>query len=209
MIFALISMLSNSALAADHGASIELGTLGAYDQGWETFRERNNLPSFGVQAQVAVHDRVAVVGSYHRHRAGALHSFNLDRFESGVPGGGEGFVASFTGNTFGLGVRADIEPVPILQPYVSASGLLVQGTARLDDDTDDDENPNQIVARGVAPGFAVAGGGQLLVGAPSWTVAPTLYLEMGYNWTTQLDLDALGDVAFRGFYLRTGLGVRF
>ncbi|MCB9741758.1 MAG: outer membrane beta-barrel protein [Alphaproteobacteria bacterium] len=210
ILLSLLSLLSAPAQAGDHELSAELGTLGAADAAWDTFDQRDRLGSFGVRGSYAFHPRLSATASFHRRARGAAHDFSSAEIgASDIPGGSEGYVAAYTGNMYSLGLKADVEPSHYLRPYLSAEGLLLQGTARLDDDTEEDDNVNQILASGLAPGFAVAGGAEIYLGLPEWPVWPALHLEMGYGRALPMDIEPLGDVQFKGFFLRSGVGIRF
>lgn len=196
------------AQAAGHGLDLQLGTIGADDPSYNVVDERDTWRTFGATGALAVHPRVALLGSYHVNSRGADNGLPGDVGSSRTPGAGEGFTAAYTGHTVGLGVRGDVEPTPYFLPYLSAQALLQLGTLRLDDDSDADDNLNQLIARGAAPGFSAAAGGELIM-APDWSVSPTAHLELGYALTGRQQLGDVGELYLRGFYLRTGVGVEF
>jgi hypothetical protein len=84
----------------------------------------------------------------------------------------------------------------------------MRGLARLDDDSNDDENLTQVQRAGLTGGFLAAGGLDVLIRVRGNVyIAP--YVEVGYGWMAPLALKDLGTVQFSGFSGRSGVGVRF
>ena len=129
-------------------------------------------------------------------------------------------VAAFTGQQVTVGPKLRVDLGRGFSPYVVGQGLAFIGTSRLDDAPGVDGNPNELRARSWAPGFVAAGG---LEYSPSiGPVQLSTFFELGYNWTAQMSFEdanvrengtnapaVMGDMAFRGLYVQTGIGVRF
>lgn len=193
-------LASPAALAADHELSVDVGTLLARDAGWDAFSDSDVLPQFGVRAGVRVHDRVAAIATWQYSRHGADYHANNQRVAR----------AAFFGNEIGLGAKADLSFADFFLPYASASAVGLVGHARFDDRPNDDDNIGQIAET------ALSFGGRGMLGMelrlprehqPGFTVGG--YLEGGYTWLTDTQFEQFGDVTFRGFTFRTGIGVRY
>lgn len=193
--------LALPALAADHEVSVELGTLANRDPDFDLYSQSNVMPSRGLRAAFAFHERVAVVAGWHRVRRGAeLYDENSESYVGR---------AAFFADELTLGIKADVELVPAILPYVSVQGMLVRGLSRFDDDPEDEESPGQVQFSALAPGLLPMGGVELRIpkGDAPFTLA--WHIEAGYGLVGNMDFDALGDVRPGGFALRSGVGVRF
>ena len=164
---------------------------------------------------------MSLVGSYTRRRVASEYFDSMVESDRDTPESLEAaLVAAFTGQQITLGPKLRMDRRGVFSPYVVAQGMAFIGTSRLDDAPSTEDNVNELRMRGWAPGFVAAGG---VEAAP--TLGPvylTRFLEMGYNWTAQLELRdeavrengtnepaLMGDLAFRGFYVQLGLGLRF
>lgn len=197
--------LSQTAQAASNTLAFETGGQHTQDPAFDEVSSSGSWRTLGVSGGYALLPYLAVTGSFHRRTMGSEHSF----YGGGAPGADTGFTAAWYGNRYGLGVALEPSISHWLRPYVEVQGTLSQGTLRVDDDTVSEENLNQLQARAFAPGFTAAGGARLALGLPEWPVVPSLHLELGYGWTGQLDYGEMGDMAFRGFMIRSGVGVMF
>jgi len=190
------------AQAADHELSLEMGSLAVRDPAWNTFSSADAMTTLGLRAGYRVHDRVAVIGSYHHTRTGS------DVFDDD----GEGLLAraAFFGNEFTLGAKADVSIKDFMLPYVTVSGLVFHSDARFDDAPNDDDNPGQIKETALSGGFRGMGGLEFRIPRwepPGFTVGA--YLEFGYTYLSPLSFGDLGDMELGGFTARGGLGVRY
>ncbi len=203
LVTALAALLFLSpALAADHEASIELGTLANRDTDFDVYSRNNIMPSWGLHGAYAFHERLSVVASWHRVRRGS------DLYE--MVGSSQPFGrAAFFADELTLGLHADLQLHSTLFPYVNLQGLVVRGVSRFDDDPSDEDSPGQISEAALAPGFMPTGGLEVRIpqGDAPFTIA--WHLEAGYGWVGNLVFPKLGDMRPGGFALRSGVGVRF
>jgi hypothetical protein len=188
--------------AADHELSFEMASFAAKDPAWDTFSPDNTMTTLGLRAGYRVHDRVAVIGSYHHTRTGSdlydgINDVTLGR-------------AAFFGNEFALGGKADLSVKDFMLPYVTLSGLLLYSDVRFDDDPDDDDNPGQVKETTFSGGLRGMGGLEFRIPRwepPGFTVGA--YLELGYTYLSPISVGGLGDMDLGGFTVRGGLGVRY
>lgn len=204
MLIPIFAALCQPAVAASNFLALETGGQRTDDPAWNELSDSDSWRTLGVSGGYALLPYLDVTASFHRKALGSEHGF-----ESGAPGADMGFVAAWSGNQYGLGVALEPDLTHWLRPYLGARGTLTQSTLRVDDDTDSEENPNQLLDRALAPGFTAAAGARLALGLPDWTIVPALHLEMGYGWTTEMDYGELGDLNLRGFAIRGGVGVMF
>jgi len=193
--------LPGAALAAKDEVSLEIGSIATPDPDWDLFSGSGRLSTQGLRGGWAFHDHVALVGGWHR---GAR----------GMTAGGEGtgqsdFVAAFSAHAFSLGAKADWELAPWLAPFATARAAGLLGRVRLDDDSEDDENLNQLSHTAFAPGALATAGVELRLPFHDGAFAAATSLEMGYAWFAPLAYDELGHLAFRGFTVTWGVGARF
>lgn len=197
----LALLLASPALAAEHSLSVELGSMRNTDPAYDTFSTSDTMPSRGLRGQLAVHDRIGLFAGWHRVRRGA----SLSAGNSTVG------TAAFLADEFTLGARVDAPVGGLLAPYISASGLLMRGVTRFDDDPTDADSPGQVSAAGLAPGGIAAGGLQLHVLPDSWRppLGFGVHLEVGYALVARLPLADLGGMRPGGLHVRTGVSVLF
>lgn len=200
----LASVAPSAVHAADHEVSYEVGTLAIHDPAWDLFdASLSYLPSQGVRLGYAVHDRVAVIGGWHHAARGqTLYTEGEEDDEST-------FAAAFYSETFLAGAKADWDLAPWFRPYAAAQFMGVLGTVRLDDDTTEDDNLNQITRRAFTPGAVATGGVDIRVPFADGRYAVASYMEFGYGRTLNLSFEDLGDLDMAGFAFRWGIGARF
>ncbi len=190
----------NGALAAPPELSLdlELGQLHNGDESFDLFSERDGMPSRGVQAGVRVATPVVVQVSGHRVSRG----LDLSVAE------GLSIATAYFANEWTAGVRVDHTFADIFQPYAAVHGLLLQGAMKLDDEPEDDDNPNQLVARAVHPGALLTGGFEIRGPQQDrkWTAG--FLVEAGYGLVARADYGDFGSMKPGGFVLRTGIGLR-
>jgi len=197
--------------------------IGAYhtsDDAFNLYSPNDALASPGIRLERDIRGPVSLVGTYTRKRVASEY------FESLVENNGDpdreeaALVAAFIGQQVTFGPKVRFTRSHALSPYLAAKGLAFFGTSRLDDAPEVEDNANELKARGWAPGFVAAGGVEFAPNVGAFT--PTAFMEMGYNWTAQLELRdeniaehgtnepaLMGDMAFRGFYIQLGMGLRF
>jgi hypothetical protein len=212
----LIATLLSLAGAADHEISLELGNLHNGDTAFDLFSRNDVMPSRGVRAGVAVHDRVAVMAGWHRVRRGAA-VYSADEYL---------FNAAYFANEWTVGVKADVELAPWLLPYVKADAMLYQATMRFDDQPNDRDNAGQVQASALAPGGLFLGGAEIRIPKESAPFTLAWHIEAGYGIVAShaytgvnavgtddrggfADDASVGEMAPHGFALRSGLGIRF
>jgi hypothetical protein len=195
--------LPASAVAADHEISLELGTTGhGADDNWFLFSDYNDvLPSYGVRLGFAVHDRVAVIGGWHHGAEGTR--VEMEGYEDSA------LAAAYYADTFSLGAKADLPVATWFRPYATVQGLGIMSKVRLDDDTSDDDNPNQLERGAFSPGAAATAGVDFRVPFNEGAWALSSHLELGYHLATPASFDELGTLLNRGLVFRWGLGARF
>ncbi|MEN0066125.1 MAG: hypothetical protein AAGA48_28550 [Myxococcota bacterium] len=162
---------------------------------YETFRGRPLMLGLGARAQLKVHDRVQLVGTWQRSQRGSRLTTS-DAF----PAVG----AALTVDQFALGPRADIEVTEMFFPYLMAQGLLWRGQIRLDDDPTTSTNPNQLRSIGLTGGLITVAGFEIRV-PDHWFSA---YAEFGHRWAGSAAIGDLGTIRPRGYIQRLGVAVR-
>ncbi len=206
--FAILALLAFSgaalpgeAQAADHELSLELGTAANHQQNWYMFNaESQQLPTWGLRAGVAVHDRLAVIGGWHHGKKGMRMA----------AGNGSVFASVFYGDSFTLGLKVDVPVAVWFRPYATAQGQGFRGMVRLDDDLYEDDNPNQIEQADFSFGGIGALGTDFRVPFKDGAWALASYLELGYGYAAPLDFGDLGELdGLHGVVFRWGVGVRF
>ncbi len=202
-----------------HEVSLELGTFGAPDAAWDVLGDGYPVGSYGGRIGYGLTPNVTLVAGYH-------HAYD----GSGVDGefGGDDrelFATSFRSHQITVGPKVRWNLKPWIAPYATVQALGWLGHARLDDDTEADDNPNQYDYTGFAPGGVAAAGVDLKPLKLAKGVRLATHLEMGYGITSRMTLTQdggsdpantdgdkaaeLGKVGFRGFTLRWGVGLRF
>ncbi len=197
----MIALFLASAVAADHEVSVEIGHLQNSDPTYELFTapNHNGMLTYGARGGVAVHDRVAVIASWSHTRRGAW-----------VSAGDQSFVAAWAGDFWGVGVRADLEPLPWLLPYLSAEALLVRGLVRFDENPDVSDNVGQLADAALAPGGAFAVGVELRIPKGSAPFTLAWHLQAGYGLVGKLSFSTIDEeMQPGGLLVRGGMGVRF
>ena len=200
---------SGAAQAADHELSLELGTAANHQQNWFMFNdESQQLPSWGLRAGVAVHDRLAIIGGWHHGKKGMRLGFGGDWDDDDEEA--YGFASVFYGDSFTLGLKADVPVAVWFRPYATAQGLGDRGMVRLDDDLSEDDNLNQIQRSDFSFGGIGALGVDFRMPLKDGAWAIASYLELGYGYASPLDFDELGELdGLYGVVFRWGVGVRF
>jgi len=193
--------LIGTALAADHEVSFELGHLQNSDPAYDLFagEGHNGMLTWGARASVAVHSRVAITSSWSHTQRGAT-----------VSTGDTSFVAAWSADFWGVGVRGDLEPLPFLLPYVSAQAVLARGLIRLDEDTSENEPLGQLSDASLAPGGLFAAGIELRIPKGSAPFTLAWHLEAGYGLVGTLHFTKVDEhMQPGGLHLRGGMGIRF
>lgn len=196
-----------NAHAANHELNLELGRLGTQGEAFEVLSHYGTMGSVGARGGYALGERLTLVADYqHSQLGGSIDSYDEEDGEY-MADGLIGF--ALRAQQIGVGVKYDVELWPWLHPYGTAQALGVVGVLRMDDDTEDDDNVNELRRVGVAPGGVAALGLDLIALRADRPVRPATYLEAGYAYVAPMKLGDAGDLDFRGFYLRWGLGARF
>jgi hypothetical protein len=204
-----------------HAAHFVVGSYHSNDEAFDLYSPNDAIGAMGLRLETDLKGPISLVGSYTRKQVSSEYfdslvensASNLDREEAAL-------VAGFAGQQITIGPKVHYAVKSAISVYAVGQALAFVGTSRLDDDPGADDNINQLTMRGWAPGFVAAGGVELMpkVGP----LKTSTFLEMGYNWTAQLDYSdeairengtnepaAMGDLAFRGYYVQFGVGVRF
>ena len=184
-------------------ASLELGSQATPDPNWMLFNSETDysrLPTRGLRVGYAFKPWISAIGGWHHGARGS---------EIEVESSDVAFHSAFVGDEFSLGAKASLPLLTMLQPYatVQAAGLL--STVRFDDDIEDDDNLNQIQDRGFSMGGVAAGGVDFILPLSYGEWALTTNLEFGYGWFGRTEYADMGDLQFKGFHFRWGVGARF
>lgn len=210
MSISLMLLGALSANAANHEVNLELGRLGTHGEDFAVLDQYGTMPSLGLRGGYALTDRVTLVADWQRSRiGGTLEAYNYDDEGDDYESEYAELGLALGVNQMGLGAKYDLEVFPWLHPYGTAQFLGALGVLRLDDETDDDDNENQLTRTGFAPGGVAALGIDLIPLRADRAVRPATHLEMGYAYLAPMKLGDTGDLDFRGFYLRWGVGARF
>jgi len=219
--------LSTPAQAEDDRPTRELhlvtGSYGTGDRHFDFYSPNAAIGASGARLTLGLKGPWSVVAGYTRRTVvseyfdSLVESSNeaLDRDDAAL-------IAGFTGQQVTFGPKVQLDHTPSFGTYLTAQGLAFMGTSRLDDDPTSDENRNQLKSFGWAPGFVTAVGVAYHPKVDRIPFQPSTFLEMGYNWTAQLELTdenvtqhgtnepaSLGELSFRGFYVQAGLGFQF
>lgn len=208
----LLSSLASLSHAADVEVNVEIGRLDVAAGDFDVFDWNEVQMLTGVRAEYHKSSRLAFSASYAHFVTGAHNSvYDYWDYEGDgidAPGASEGFDAALRGHVVGLGARGGVDLWGWLNPYglVELRGL--HAAVRLDDDTHDDDNPNQITVRGTTLGAVAAAGLDIRIPLNNgWAISHNL--EAGYEIMAPLNIGSLGAVAFRGAHVRAGVGMRF
>lgn len=201
-----ILLQSSPALAGGSELSFSWGRLGAPDDNWELLSYDEQLRSVGVRAGYGLNDHLSVVAGWQWAMDGGAFYSQSDYDEDYES---ESFNLALTTNRFSVGPKARVEVFPWFVPYATVQASLLVGSLRLDDDLESDDNLNQIRSNALAPGAVGALGLELIARRSDRMIRPALGFEAGYGWMASLNLDPVGDMAFRGFYGSWTLGARF
>lgn len=186
------------ASAASNQLSLELGAFSTPDPEFSHFSENDAMMTWGARAGMALTDRTALVLDWqHGVRGG-----RVDLFDSS-------FHSAFTADQFGLGPKLDLQLAPGLHPYVTLQGQMIRGRVRLDEDIGADSNVNELKDAALAFGGLALAGGEIILGAEEDWIRPSAHLEMGYSYALPMKFDDFGELSFRGFSLRAGVGMHF
>jgi hypothetical protein len=197
-------LLTTPALAASHELSFEVGGMANADTGWDFFGRYNNLPTVGSRIGYAVHENVAILGSWGMSHRGADVSGDFDSDTI------DGYIGrtSYLTHEAALGAKVDYTFFDILAPYAHVSGVLHLGRARFDSDPYEDDNNNQLQESAVTGGLRTMGG--LEVRMPfknrNWTAGA--FLELGHTFMAPIELGNWGGLDLGGFTVRSGIGLR-
>lgn len=217
-IAALGTASAGSSDGADHEASIGFGLVTTPDENWQAFSSTGALTSFGARGGVALNGPWTLLADAQV----SLHGGNVD-IETDDDGSGEyryiseAFGLDLGTLQLGVGPKYDLTILHWLRPYATVQALGMLGRMRMDEDPFDDDNARSRFWS-VAPGGAAALGLDVVPGATKNRLFPAMHLEMGYAILAPLqfsDDDAanaaaqIGELQFRGFYLRWGVGAHF
>ena len=185
--------------------SFQVGSFFTDDEAFDVFSTDSMLTGYGLRGGVALTHRRAAVGGYHRAVTGV--EVLAGEGERGEPD--PVFRSAYYSNTATLGLKYSIQLGQWLRPYVTAQGMGIAASARMDANPDDSDDATQLHVRGLGAGFLGAGGMdvQLPFGRRAWT--PGMALEMGYARTLDMQLEELGRLQFAGLYINWNVGVRF
>ena len=220
-VFASLSPVAEATERAPRAAHFVVSSYHSNDEAFELYSPNDALGTQGLRLEGDLRGPISLVGSYTRRRVASEYFDSLvDSDQDETDREDAALIAAFSGQQITFGPKVRVDATRSLSLYAVGQGLAFIGTSRLDDDPTTEDNLNQITMRSWAPGFVAAGGAEF---APK--VGPvnlSTFLELGYNWTAQMAFEdasvredgtnepaSMGDMAFRGFYLQWGVGVRF
>lgn len=203
--------LATPAQAARHEISLELGVLENSDDAHRLYSDSELMTHVGLRAGAAVYtwnDKlgITILGSWGRSKSGQDVSF----FDEETFGGNE-VRAALISDVFTVGPKVDWDLWGFFFPYVTAQGVLVRASSKLDDNSQTVNNPGQVATQALAGGAQFTGGVELMLPDKrwGWPVTAGWYLEGGYAVVSSLNFDGLGDMKPGGLVIRTGVGLRF
>ncbi|HCH65124.1 MAG TPA: hypothetical protein DFR83_20135 [Deltaproteobacteria bacterium] len=223
LLIAAFSALS-TAEASERGKNavhLVYGSYASNDAAFEFYSPNPSIGAAGIRGERALRGPVSLVSTYTRRTVSSEYYDDLILADQMPEREEAALVAAFTGQQFTVGPKLQLDlGKSAFSTYVVGQGLAFVGTSRLDDAPDEDDNLNQLKARSWAPGFIAAGG--LEYSPRVGPIQLSTFVELGYNWTAQMGFEDdsvresgtnapadMGDLAFRGFYMQMGLGVRF
>lgn len=178
--------------------ALEVGSLHNGDSAYDLVSDEDQLMSAGVRGGIAVAGPLHVVAGWHRTSHGST-----------VYNGDTSFDSAYQANEWSAGLKGVWHLHDVIQPYVSAQVLVLQGAFKFDGDASKDDNIDQFVERAVHPGGMATVGTCLTVPLPDWPAQPALWLEGGLAGVSRSAYGDFGDMAAGGFILRVGAGVQF
>lgn len=184
--------------------SLELGSQATPDPNWMLFNSDSTyarLPTKGLRVGYAFNRYVSAIGGWHHGARGS--EVWVDDYEE------VGFRSAFYGDEFMLGAKASLPLFVPLQPYATLQVAGLSSTVRFDDVPDDDDNLNQLQSRSFSLGGVAAGGVDFILPMAYGEWALTTNLEFGYAHFLPSEYDEIGDLQFKGFHFRWGVGARF
>lgn len=202
----LMLLLAGSSVASAADLSVELSTGAVYsaDAGLQVLGgSYAQLVHQGqLRVAVGVSNAVSIVGEI---GANSAHSRWLDSTSTPVVS------LALDEQELGLGGRFDLERggAPRVVPYAMATGLLVHGTLRLDDDGSTTHNLNQERRSGFAPGGEAVLGCALRFNPERGEVHAAWSVEGGGRARGAIAYGDAGTIGGSGGVLRTSLAVSF
>ncbi len=178
--------------------AIEVGSLHNGDSAYDVVSDEDIVTSVGLRGGIAVAGPLHVVVGWHRASQGAS-----------VFAGETAFQSAYQANEWTGGLKGVWHLHDVIQPYVSAQALVLQGAFKFDGDASDDDNIDQLVERAVHPGGMATLGACATVPLPDWPAQPALWLEGGIAGVSRATYGNFGDMAAGGFIFRAGAGVQF
>ncbi len=189
--------------------SLELGGLYNGDDAYTLFDSTRMMPSRGVRLGYRVHDRLVVVGGWHRVRRGAEVTLGTDDTDADFDNERRVFVAAYFADEFTVGPRIDVAISDILYPYALGQVMVMRGVMKLDDQPNIDTHSGQIRESGISPGLLGVAGVEVRLPDVSAPVRIALHIEAGYGWLGRASYGDFGRMKPGGFAIRSGLGLRF
>lgn len=206
LMLTLLTATDGRALAAGNNElSFSVASIGVPDDNWDLFSDNDGLRTLGGRVGYGLSPSLAVVLDWQ-------HGVEGSSFES--YGGYDDYYdvsgkMAITTNAWSVGPKLSLDAISWLRPYVTVQGTFLWGTVKLDDDTSDDENLNQLRRSGVTGGGVAAAGVDLVLLSEQRRIRPAIGFEAGYGWLAPLKLGDMGSLAMRGFHSDLTVGARF
>jgi hypothetical protein len=207
--------LASAPALAGGELGLHLSSQGVDDPDYAMFSDSPQLGVYGLRGAWYMQEHLGIVADVHRtRRGGDVYAYSVSSEEEQFA-----FRTGLTVHQLALGLKSRWElGRPSLAVYGLAQGLLVTSTTRFDDQPDEEDNPNELSYRGLAPGARAALGIEWLPLRIGFEDRLFTHLEAGYGWVAPLTYmddstdgaaQAIGDLRFRGVTVNWGVGWHF
>ena len=217
-----VSTASASEFSPTYDFALETGYLAHNDANWSYFGYPEN--TFGLRFAYHLSPTISIVSSYQSILAN--DSINDDYYyyeyeveeepdEVHTSSSLEAVQMSIRANQFTVGPKFSLNLKRWLVPYATAQGLLVHSHVRMGDKLDMDEATTFLKDSAYAVGAVSALGVELRSRPVKGKFQLNTYVEWGYGLSSNINFKSgddnlpIGDLQYRGGYVRYGIGTRF
>jgi len=203
---ALLGVLwATPALATEDEITVNAGLVTMNSESMQPFADNAVMPTLGVRAGWAFHDRLSLLGGLHTGQRGLQV---VDQATSA-----EAFRTAYRASTLSAALKVDVEPSDFAAPYALAGVVGHLGVVRLDDDPTRRDHPGQLRSASASLGATGAVGIQFRMAKPDAKVRPALNLELGWQGVLPHRYPAGGDrmlpQGYSGVAFKSGVGIVF